>query len=261
VKFSGAHGVTRPLPAALEDLCLDVEFGMFSEEFMKARLIGLIVAFGLLAGANGFGATARDLLASPAQSIRDVGAQILRGSFVPPPRANWEAFVKRLKPGMKKSAVEGELHSVNAVTDWAAGSGSWETHGYRLDDLWVVNCNYTNAVLAAANIQEKMKDVWINAPANFSGDWVTYWANGQTNSVRHYKNGIMEGFGTDFHTDGSKGVIYSFRNGIPDGEETGYFIKSGKIKYKGQYRDGKQVGHWIWYRQDGSVDSEKDFGK
>jgi hypothetical protein len=228
---------------------------------MRQLLLGWITALFLFTGVNVFGATARDLLSSPSQSRRDLGAQILRGSFVRPPRTNWDIFVKRLKPGMKRGEVESVLETVKADPDWGAGTGSWETRGYRLDDLWVVNCGFTNSVLAGADIEEKLKDVWVNAPPNFSGDWVTYWANGQTNSVRYYEYGKLEGVGTDFHTDGSKSVIYSFRNGVPDGQETGYYIKSGKIKYKGQYRAGDQVGHWVWYKEDGTVESERDSGK
>lgn len=106
-----------------------------------------------------------------------------------------------------------------------------------------------------------MYNIWVQPPANFSGDWVTYWVNGQRNIVRHYQYGKLDGVGTDFYPDGSsKSVDYFFRNGVSDGEETGYF-QSGKIKYKGKYRTGAQIGHWFWYKEDGTVESDKDFGK
>lgn len=225
---------------------------------MKPRLFALIVLFALLAEMKGSGATARELLTSPSQSIRDVGAQILRGSFVPPPRTNWDVFVKRLKPGMKRAAVESELQTVKAVPGGGGGTGTFETREYRLDDLWVVNCSYTNAVLSQAQIDERMFDVWVIPPANFSGDWVTYWVNGERSSSRHYRYGQLDGLSTSYYSGGSVSVVSNYRNGVQDGEETGYF-SSGKVEYKGQYKAGKQAGHWFWYGIDGKVASEKDY--
>jgi hypothetical protein len=256
---SGIGGGHRP-PL---QICVAMRIGYSVEGvfYMRLRLIGLVVALGLFASANGFGVTARDLLASPFQGQRDLGAQILRGAYVAPPRANWDVFVKRLKPGMKRAEAENVLRSVNAVPGGGGGMGTWETYEYRLDDLWVVNCSFTNSVLSDAQINEEMNAFRILPPANFTGDWVTYWANGQRSDVRHYQDGKQEGIGTSFFPDGvSQAVICSFRNGVEDGEETGYF-KSGKIHYKGRYKAGKQIGHWVWYKEDGTVESEKDFGK
>jgi antitoxin component YwqK of YwqJK toxin-antitoxin module len=44
------------------------------------------------------------------------------------------------------------------------------------------------------------------------------------------------------------------------GKDTGYYA-SGRIKYRGQHKDGKQVGTWTWYNEDGSVQSKKDYSK
>jgi len=47
---------------------------------------------------------------------------------------------------------------------------------------------------------------------------------------------------------------------VLDGEATAYYL-SGHILCKGQYRDGVQVGRWVWYKDDGKVESERDFDK
>jgi len=218
---------------------------------MRPRLFGLVVAFGLLAGVNGFAVTARDLLASPYQGQRDLGAQILRGTFVPPPRANWDLFVKRLKPGMKQAALENALQQANASRPLAAvavvrGTNGVQLRTYRLDDVWVLNCSFTNAAtgkvdpgLSSAQVEEQLNNVWVDVPANFSGPWVTYWVNGQRSSDRHYDYGKLDGAGTDFYPNGTNSVVYSYYHGLQDGEETAYY-QSGKIKWHGQYRDGAQ---------------------
>jgi len=234
---------------------------------MRRRLPTLVIAVGLLAGAKGFAATARDLLASPAQSIRDVGAQILRGSFVPPPRTNWEALVASLKPGMKESTVAGLLSSAGGTNEPDGTAAGELIKTYRMDDLWVVRCWFTNSVpgksegaLSETRLIEDMNRILVEPPAGFTGDWVLYWANGATNLDIQYLNGRPDGLNTSYYPSGSLSDVATCRDGVLDGDATSYY-SSGKVQSKGQYRDGKQVGHWIWYKLDGTVDSEKDFEK
>lgn len=227
---------------------------------MKPRLFGWMVALALFASANSFGWTARELLASPVQKERDLGAAVLVRSYVSPPRANWDYLVKRLKPGMKRTAVESELNSAKATPGQSDKTDNWDSREYRLDDVWVMKCMYTNSVLSGTQLQEQLIYIWVPPPANFSGDWLTYWVNGHWGNLRHYQDGRLDGLDTDYFSDGSKSIVYSYRNGVKDGEETAYF-QSGKIKWKGQYKAGAQVGRWTWYKEDGKVESEKDFDK
>jgi len=243
-------------------LCCDVILCMVWQDYfyMKPRLIGWVIALGLFAHASSFGITARDLLMSQEQRARDLGAAVQQRDYVAPPRAGWDFFLRRLKPGMKRADIEDVLQSVKAVPGGSGGTGIFETREYRLDDLWVVNCNYTNAVLAGAEINEHMNDFWVAPPTNYTGDWVTYWINGQRSLARHYESGKLEGTATDYYSDGSKYIVSTYHNGIEEGEETGYF-RSGDVKFKGQFKAGRQVGHWVWYKEDGKVESVKDFEK
>ena len=262
--MSGGYRLRRQ---ALRDLYPGRKFGMVENLTMKPRLFGWLVAFGLLADVNGFGATARDLLASPAQSIRDVGAAILRGAFVPPLRTNWDGLVAGLKLGMKQADVESAIQQPNTSGAVIGNAGRTQSRTYRLDDLWVLNCTFTNATpgkldggLAQLHLEEQMNNVWVDPPENLTGPWVTYWVNGQRYNERYYEYGKLVGTDTDFFPDGSKAEVSSYHDGVLDGEESGYF-NSGNIKFKGQYRNGSQVGRWVWYNEDGKVQSEKDFGK
>jgi antitoxin component YwqK of YwqJK toxin-antitoxin module len=233
---------------------------------MKPRLIGWTIAFCLFAGVNGFGATARDLLASQYPQLRDLGSRLLLQSYVPPARENGDRLVAQLKLGMKESAVSNLLTSAGATNE-PEGSADLFEKNYRLDDLWVVRCWFTNSapgkaesVLTNTRLVEQMNRFGVEPPNGFSGDWTTYWANGQTNAVSHYFNGQLDGTITSYYSNGSKADVSSCRDGVLEGEATAYY-PSGKVECKGQYRAGAQIGHWIWYDEDGKVESEKDFGK
>ena len=84
--------------------------------------------------------------------------------------------------------------------------------------------------------------------------------NGQKSGEGNYKDGRPDGEGTGFFPNGSKALVHHWVNGISEGEETGYY-PSGKISYRGQYHGDAQVGTWIWYNEDGSVQLKKDFPK
>ena len=235
---------------------------------MKSRLpFGFLVAIGMFAGANGLAATARDLLASPYQGRRHLGAQILRDSFVPPARTNWDGLMAGLKPGMKESAVARLLASAGATNEPDGDIPGELIKTYRLDDLWLVRCWFTNSApakseagLSESRLMEQMNRIRVEPPMDFTGDWITYWVNGQTNLDTHYLNGKVDGLNTSYYPSGSVSDVASCRGGVLEGEATAYY-SSGEIQCKGQYRDGAQVGRWIWYKKDGTVESEKDFGK
>ena len=234
---------------------------------MRRLLLQFIVSLGLLACVVGRGATARDLLMSPSQSMRDVGAQTLRGSFVRPPRANGDALVARLKLGMKEPAVTALLNSAGATNEPDGSTANTIIKTYRVDDLWVVRCWFTNSApgksgggLSETKLIEQMNRILVEPPAGFTGGWVTYWVNGQINLASQYVNGKLDGLNTTYYPNGSIADVVSCRNDVLDGAATAYY-SSGKIQSKGQYRTGAQVGHWIWYKEDGKVDSEKDFKK
>jgi hypothetical protein len=201
-------------------------------------------------------------LSSPLQETRDAAAKILRATYTPPPRTNWDKLVSTLKIGSPKTNILAQLQSLNLHIGGGVGSGNTETQTYPLDEFWLLECSFTNTIsgsgLNRVGLIGRLNNIWVEPPTNFTGIWKTYWANGQPSHEFHYKNGQLEGLLTTFYTDGSKCVVSSQQNGVPDGVEEGYH-PSGRIAYKGTYKAGKQVGHWIWYKEDGSIESEKDY--
>lgn len=243
-----------------------------------------IVACSLLVAVNAFGATARDLLFSPSPSMRMVGAKILLGQYVPPPRAEGDKLVARLELGMSESEVNRFLVSAGATNESMGTIRDETVKTYRVDDMWVVRCWFTNAVatnavitnavtrrvitnsvakkseggLAEARLLEQMNQAYVDPPSDYTGAWLTYWINGQVSYERNFLNGQLNGVTTGFYPDGRKSIVISYRNGVPDGDDVGFF-PSGVVQYEGHYKAGQEVGHWIWYRDDGSIETEKDY--
>lgn len=200
-------------------------------------------------------------LSSPSQETRDAAAKILRATYTPPSRTNWDVLVSTLKVGSPKTNIEAQLQALNLHVGGGVGSGNTETVTYPLDDYWSLECSFTNTAdgrLAGVGLVGGLREVYTEPPTNFTGLWTDYYVNGQKSGEGYYKNGKLDGNGVGFDSKGKTNLIHHWVNGVSDGEETGFY-PSGKIAYKGKYKAGKQAGHWIWYKEDGSIESEKDY--
>jgi len=214
--------------------------------------------------ASSLSASPRSDLASPSQKIRDAAARILLISYTPPPRTNWESFVATIKVGDSKTNVLEQLRRFNADLrpEWGMGSGESCLESYRLDDLWMLECQFlcSSNTLVERKLTDHLRYIWVEPPPKFTGVWTTYYVNGQKSHEVHYKDGKYDGEFTRFRPDGSKWYLQHSVAGISEGEDTGFF-PSGRIMYRGVYRAGVQVGTWTWYNEDGSVRSTQDYAK
>ena len=204
-------------------------------------------------------------LGSPSQETRDAAAKILRATFEAPPRTNWNPLVEKLKLGIPKTNVLDILGHYADHVEGGGGSGITEMERYRLDDLWLLECSYTGkeaskSVLTHVKLIEQMLNVPVNPPSGFTGTWTIYYINGQKSGTGYYKNGKPDGASMGYYSDGSKALINHSANGILSGEELGFY-PSGQIKYRGLYKEGSQAGTWTWYKEDGSVQSKKEFSR
>jgi hypothetical protein len=219
------------------------------------RVALLIVGCLLAACLN---ATPRADLHSPSQQVRDAAATLLRASYVPPPRSRWEPVLAALRPGDSKDLVLQMLQPYSVKMEGAIGGGGSRTELYRLDDLWVLRCDYgRSSGLFASELIEQVRYVWVAPAADFTGVWITYYVNGQRSHEIQYRNGQSFGTSTTFHSNGSKAVVQHRAAEGADGEAIGYF-PSGAVAYRGQYSRNQQVGTWVWYNEDGSVQSTQD---
>ena len=144
-------------------------------------------------------------LRSPSQQVRDKAAQILKVSFVPTPRSQWEPVVATLKPGDSRHAVLQALSPYGVTHQGTVGGGGTSTESYRLDDVWVLGCSYGRSnELFRTNLHQQLRHVWVAPASDFSGVWTTYFVNGRRSQEIHYRNGSHFGAFTTFRPDGSR---------------------------------------------------------
>jgi len=222
--------------------------------------------------------------------MRMFGAKVLLDQFVPPARTNGDKLMAQLHLGMSESEVAKLLTFAGATNESVGTIRDEIVKTYRVDDLWVIRCWFTNTVttnvvatnaatksvmarnaatanipakksengLAEVKLLEQMNQAYIDPPGDFTGVWLTYWMNGVVSYERNFRNGLLDGVTTGFYPNGMASIVISYRNGVPDGDDIGYFL-SGSVQYKGQYRAGQEVGRWFWYHEDGSLETERDF--
>jgi hypothetical protein len=199
---------------------------------IAARSIGLLV---LWCSACGLLASPKTDLSSTNQQTRDAAAKILRATFIPPPRTNWDSVIASLKAGMSTTNILQSLRPVIVRPEGRGGTGNFNADRFRLDDVWILECYFNGDTFYGCKLLPLILEVWVEPPRNFNGLWTTYLVNGQKSREFHYKNGKLDGGITSFYDDGSRAVLTHFVEGIQEGEETGYF-RSGKVYYRGFYK-------------------------
>ena len=215
---------------------------------ITARFISLVL---FCCSACGLAASPTSDLSSTNQATRDAAAKILRETYIPPARTNWDSLIASLIVGMSKSNVLQLLKPVIVRQEGGAGSGTFEAEQFRLDDLWILECHFDHGFQGCKLFPQPL-DTWVEPPPRFTGIWTTYRVNGQKSYEIHYKDGKRDGVMTSFYDGGSKAVVTHFVAGIQDGDETGYF-PSGKVSYRGVYKTNEMVGTWTWFNEDGTV--------
>jgi antitoxin component YwqK of YwqJK toxin-antitoxin module len=196
---------------------------------------------------------------SPSQTDRDAAAKLLRETFHPSPRAQWEAVIAKLEKGDTREQVLEKLKEFHPDGYSGVMGGGSFSESYRLDASWEVRCTYNNRkadkTLFHWILGESTQRVWVKPPAKFTGLWITYFANGQRSHEIHYREGKYFGDFTSFLGDGSKVLVHRYG---PDGLEEGFaYFPSGALKYHSFYKGDKPTGTWIYYNEDGTIQSTK----
>ena len=197
-------------------------------------------------------------LAAPDQAERDAAANRLREVFQPAPRKEWEPLLAKLKPGITKKELQALLQPEQREAGLGIGTGQSHMEEYRLDHTWHFRCWFLNEgdVLREATLEQRVRHIWIAPPADFTGQWIVYFANGQPSHQIDYQDGKYHGKFTANHSNGSKAYVQHYGPDGADGEDTGYY-PSGKVSYRAHYSKGKPVGVWTWYNEQGEVTSTR----
>jgi hypothetical protein len=197
-------------------------------------------------------------LASPSQVERDEAAEQLRGVFEATPRKTWEPLLAELKPGLTKKELRAKLKPEQRESQGGIADGGSHMEEYRLDNSWQLRCWFHNEgnILRQVTLIERMRYVWVAPPPEFTGEWITYFVNGQVSHRVDYRSGQYQGRFTSYHPNGSPSVVQNYGPDGADGDDTGYH-PSGKVMYRAYYSKGKAVGIWTWYNEHGDVTSTR----
>ena len=102
------------------------------------------------------------------------------------------------------------------------------------------------------------------------GEHILYYPNGEISEIGNYKNGKLDGLVTGYDLGGSisytknykkgkldglveeysRGKLYrtiNYKNGLPHGLKTRYFVDKGKLYYSENYKNGKLDGFKFYY--------------
>jgi len=233
-----------------------------ADHWTASRMMGRLLLALLICCCRGtvVGSPASDL-SSPSQEVRDAAARLLRTNYAVPSRTNWEWAVNTITNGMGEAEVLRRLSPLKVKPD-EGGVNAAYILSYRLDDAWQLNCRFSkkDGVLFDRKLELSLRTVWVEPPTNFTGMWVTYRANGQTNCQIDYDKGKWHGAFISYYANGSKAVVQHYDHGVIEGTETGYY-PSGRTNYRGFYKAGMRVGAWIRYNEDSTTNSIKDYSK
>ncbi len=111
-----------------------------------------------------------------------------------------------------------------------------------------------------------------------TGEWRTYYPDGNLRGRITYVDGKVEGIGyfyfddntnqlraeisfendlpngvyKEYYENGAPRALLNYKDGKLDGDAE-YYYKNGKLKIEGKYKDGKKHGKWAYYDEDGNL--------
>jgi hypothetical protein len=202
-------------------------------------------------------------LASPSQETRDAAAKILRATAKPPSKMKWLFFTLLIRKGESEADILELLKFYNLKPDPGFVVGSLaEFDEYYLDDYWMLECEYDsdNKSLIRWKLASRWRGYDVPWPTNFTGAWITYYANGQKFIEGNFANGKRSGEFVEFNPAGLTNFVCHFDNDKQNRQWTQYF-PSGQIQYQVQYSNNVKVGNGIWYNKDGSTNHVSNYSK
>ncbi len=85
-----------------------------------------------------------------------------------------------------------------------------------------------------------------------TGQWQTFYPNGNLMEKRLYENGKLNGARLLYDEAGALEIEEHYENDQFHGPYLAYF-KNGEIRVKGQYINNEMVGEWSYYYENGSL--------
>lgn len=88
----------------------------------------------------------------------------------------------------------------------------------------------------------------------FEGKGEYYFSNGTLSFINHYKNGLKDGIIENYYSNGRLKNTYSMKNDTLTGQILSYY-KNGQLAYSGYYFKDEYAGEWTNYYLDGRLKS------
>ena len=89
------------------------------------------------------------------------------------------------------------------------------------------------------------------------GEWRYWYDNGQIWMQENYEMGKKNGLMMGWYKNGKKSIQQYWKNDRKNGSHLMWY-SNGVKKEEGAMSDGKEVGRWIYYTDDGNVDKVLD---
>lgn len=71
-------------------------------------------------------------------------------------------------------------------------------------------------------------------------------------------DGLKKGVWTSYFENGQKNSESNFLKGINNGYSMVWY-PNGNVRYFGDYKDGKRIGEWVFYEEDGTVAKKESY--
>ena len=148
-------------------------------------------------------------LSDSRQAVRDQAAAELRAASAAGPAAigdrGMEFWKKRLA-AIPLGITQAEFAKrMGAISEGSGSSGGGTSVIFRLDDYWVVNAFFTDEPAPGASsprmpekltglapVERSVRHVWVEPGKDFTGRWVTYFADGVMASDLDYLRGAQQ---------------------------------------------------------------------
>jgi hypothetical protein len=98
-------------------------------------------------------------------------------------------------------------------------------------------------------------------PENYSGEYQELYKNGLPKMKGLKVNGKREGRWQSWHPTGAPASECDYKNGVEHGEYIVFHESTGKPMITGKYSEGKKIGQWQFYNEEGQIILDTLFSK
>jgi antitoxin component YwqK of YwqJK toxin-antitoxin module len=199
-------------------------------------------------------------LKSPDPEVRAKAAAKLKETYPRIPETKWMPLLEKIAVGKSEMENKFLLRELYIEFSRSISDGTLRKLHFLLDEEWELVCHFENGadLLTSGELIRSVSEIVVVPPKQYTGHWVTYFTNGLIYEDFHMKDGHYVGEHVWYHNNGIKSSVNHYNEfGEADGDSILYY-RSGRVKSRSQYKDGKEVGIRYFYDESGKVTSAID---